>query len=201
MMFYFNPGDLKEDVDVLNLQKSDTSYSWVQKAKIRAKAESMTSKNLFSQVGIGVKSVKFTLRKRDLTLHNAFRWNGKFCFLTDITEINRLYYEVTAAMVEPKTCQLMKAEKTMDETLHRPIYSEPQAVLTFPACLTEKYMGFQKLNPQSQVNAQYVLVTPKAIELALGDLVKVGETIYNVQIVHDLDEFKNEYEIAATKEA
>lgn len=196
-----DPGEMTENISLLELQKNDTVYSWAEKYTIFAKAEVQPQKALFSQIGVGAKSVTFTTWKHDITLNNAFRWNGKFCFLTDITEINRLYYEVTAAMVEPKTCQLMKAGEAMDETLHRPVYSEPQVVLTFPACLVEKYMGFQKMNPQSQVNVQYVLVTPKEISLSLGDLVKIGETTYNVQVVHNLDEYKNEYEIAATKEA
>ena len=166
-----------------------------------AKAEPQTGKNLFSAVGIGTKSVKFTIWKQDLTLHNAFRWRGKHCFLTDITEVDCLFYEVTAALIEPKTCTVKRIPQQEKDALNRPKKSEPQVIMAFPGCLTEKYMGFSKLNPQVQTDAQYVLVTPKEIGLKIADLVTVGDTTYNVQIAHELDEFKNEYEIAVNKEA
>lgn len=186
--------ELDERVNLLEIQNTDTVYSWASKKTIWAKAEPQTSKNLFSSVGMGVKSVKFTVWKQNLTLHNAFRWRGKHCFLTDITEIDRLYYEVTAALIEPKTCYRLSQEESQDELL-RPVDSEPKIDLTFPACLVEKYMGFQQLNPQARVTEQYVLVTPKEITLTHSGLVQIGETVYSVQVIHDLDEFKNEYEI------
>ena len=192
--------DLDQQISILELQKADTVYRWADSKTVWCKAE-QTGKNLFSTVGIGAKSVKFTVWKQSITLYNAFRWHGRFCFLTDLTEIDRMYYEIMAAMVEPRTCELMQADKTMDQSLHRPVYSEPQPVLTFPACLIEKYMGFTRLAPQSQATESYVLVTAKAISLSLADLIRIDGTTYNVQIIHGLDEFKNEYEIAVTKEA
>ena len=192
---------LDQRISILQLQKTDTVYNWADQKVIWGGAEPQTGKNLFSTVGIGAKSVKFTVWKQEITLHNAFRWCGKFCFLTDLTEIDRMYYEIMAAEVEPKTCELMQTGKTTDPNLHRPVYSEPQPVLTFPACLIEKYMGFTRLAPQSQSTETYVLVTPKEISLSLADLVRIDGTTYNVQIIHGLDEFKNEYEISVTKEA
>lgn len=45
-----------------------------------------------------------------------------------------------------------------------------------------------------------VLVTPKAVTLKTGDLVKADGGAYAVRVCYLLDEFKNEYEIANTKE-
>lgn len=194
-----DPGEMIKQVSVLELRQTGTDYTWEESASAWAKAEPQDKKNLFSTVGIGVKSVKFTIWKRDLTLHNAFRWQGKHCFLTDITEIDRMYYEVAAALIEPKTCTVNRKTTVKDE-FNRPVASEPQVIMTFPGCLTEKYMGFTRLNPQVQIDAQYVLVTPKAVSLLLADLVIIGETTYNVQVLHELDEFKNEYEIAVKKD-
>lgn len=193
-------GELNQPVSVLSLTLANAIYSWAEIHQTWAKTELQAGKNLFSQVGDGAKSVKFTVRKQNLTLYNAFQWHDNFCFLTDITEIDHMYYEVTAAMIEPKTCAKLQGDGQQDD-FHRPDKSEPQPVLTFPGCLVEKYQGFQKLNPQSQMVTTYVLVTPKEIELAGGDLLKIGDLIYNVQIVHDLDTYKNEYEIGRTGEA
>jgi hypothetical protein len=195
-----DPGEMNEQVTILGLQKVDSAYSWADQAQIWAKAEAEATKNLFSEVGNGAKSVKFTVWKQGFTLHNAFRWRGNFCFLTDITEIDHVYYEVTAAMIEPKTCVKLQGDGLQDD-FHRPDESEPKPVLTFPGCLVEKYQGFQKLNPQSQVAVTFVLVTPKEIALASGDLLSIDDLTYGVQIVHDLDAYKNEYEIGRVGEA
>lgn len=192
-------GELNQPVSILSLTLANAVYSWSEAQQTWAKAEPQTGKNLFSQVGDGTKSVKFTVRKQALTLHNAFRWRGQFCFLTDITEIEHMYYEVTAAMLEPKTCIKLEGTGQRDD-LRRPDESEPEPALTFPGLLVEKYQGFQKQNPQSQVSVTYVLVTPKEIVLAGGDLLKIDGLLYNVQIVHDINDYKNEYEIGRTGE-
>lgn len=191
-------GELREPTAVLELQNADTVYSWGQVRKTWAKAEPQAQKALFSQIGVGAKSVKFTVRKQDITLNSAFSWHGKHCFLTDINEIDRLYYEIQAALVEPKICAVTRLVTTKD-SLNRPERT-PQVILTFPGCVTEKYMGFTRLNPQNQEDAQYVLVAPKAIYLQPADLVKIGDITYNVQITHETDEFKNEYEIAVKRD-
>ena len=198
-MFYFNPGQLDQKISVLELQSAGLVYGWAQKRVIYASAEKLDKTNLFSQVGIGVKSVKFTMRKQDLSLFNAFRWNGDFYFLTDINEINRMYYEVTAARIEPKTCVVTEIDTTQRNELNRPI-STKNVVMTFPGCLIEKYMGYSQQKPQAVTEMTYVLVTPKAITLNVADLVEIDGTTYNVQIPHTLDPFKNEYEIAVKRD-
>lgn len=192
-------GELNQPVSILSLALTDAVYGWSEVRQTWAKAEPQTGKNLFSQVGDGAKSVKFTVRKQALTLHNAFRWRGQFCFLTDITEADPLHDIITAAMIEPKTCIKLEGTGQQDD-LRRPDESEPAPVLTFPGLLVEKYQGFQKQNPQSQVSVTYVLVTPKEIALAGGDLLKIGDLLYSVQIVHDINDYKNEYEIGRTGE-
>ncbi len=197
-MFYFNPGQLDQRVNVLELQQTGITYSWAEKRTTYASAEIQNKTNLFSQVGIGVKSVKFTMRKQDLSLFNAFRWQEAFYFLTDINEIDRMYYEVTAARIEPKTCKMTRINITKNE-LKNPVKGKNE-IMTFPGCLVEKYMGYAQQKPQAVSDMQYVLVTPKVIELKLADLVEIEENTYNVQIAHTLDQYKNEYEIAVQKD-
>lgn len=194
-----NPGELRQRIDLLTLNGSDGVYEWDVLDSIWAKAEDMEKANLFSKVGIGAKSARFTIRRRPLTLHQAFRWQGKHYFLTDIKEIDRMYYEVIAAQIEPRSC-IATRRPTIKNELNRPISGAP-TVISFPGCLTERYMGYRQEKPQAVNETSYILVTPKVINLQIADLVKIGEDTYNVQIIHDLDEYKNEYEIAADKEA
>lgn len=194
-----NPGELRQRINILALNGSDGVYEWGVLDTIWAKCESLDKTNIFSKVGIGVKSAKFTIRKRVLTLHQAIKWNGKHYFLTSIKEIDRMYYEVTAAQIEPRTC-IATRKTTIKNALNRPIPGAP-IVISFPGCLTERYMGYRQDKPQAINEISYVLVTPKVINLQLADLVKIGDDSYNVQITHTLDEYKNEYEIAAIKEA
>lgn len=85
-----NPGEFKDKITVLELGHTDDTYAWNAKVGIWAKTEQLQGKNIFSSVGVGTKSIKFTIRKRSLTLHNAFLWKEKHCFLTDIAEIDRI---------------------------------------------------------------------------------------------------------------
>lgn len=195
-----NPGNLKDRIKILKLNHSDNVYTWDEEIEIWAKAEQQKGTNIFSKVGLGAKSVKFTIRKRDITLHNAIKWQGKHCFLTDIMDTGRGYIEVTAALVEPRICTVERTgEPTLNE-LNRPVYGDP-VMLTFPGCLTEKYIHHIQNKPISTVETWYVLVTPKVIELKEGELVTIDNTAYEVKVSHTLDEYKNEYEISARREA
>ena len=89
--------------------------------------------------------------------------------------------EVKAALWETVACQ-----KDVD--------LDP-AGYKFPGVLTEKYLGHTQERPQTSTTVTYVLVTPKAIELAPGSLVDAGGKNYEVQVCHTLDAWKNEYEI------
>lgn len=191
-----DPGELNEQIAVLTLQNVDDSYSWADTATVWAKALPSTTKdrkNLFSAVGIGVKSITFTVWKQGLTLHNAIRWRGKHCFLTDIADVDCMYCEVTAALIEPKTCATTRIITERNE-LNNPVAVKNE-VITFPAVLTEKYLGFEQKEPQAVTETTYVLVTPKEIDLRISDIVTVDNLPYRVQVAHTLDEYKNEYEI------
>lgn len=185
-------------IEILTLNNIGTAYSWGVSASTWAKVERLDKVNLFSKVGIGVASAMFSMRKCVLTLHNAISWQGKHYFLTDIIEVKRKYFEVMAAQIEPKICIATRNSTTLNE-LNRPILTSQQ-VATFPACLVEKYLGYQQEKPQAVQDMTYVLVTPKDIELQVADLVTVGQETYNIRIPHCLDEYKNEYEMTLIKD-
>lgn len=194
-----NPGELKERIEILKLDNVDNNFEWNSEITVWAKVEQLKTKNIFSNVGLGVKSIKFFIRKCDLTLHNAIKWRGKHCFLTDIVENDKRYLEITAALIEPKTCTVKRVGKPTLNELNRPVYDDP-TIITFPGCLTEKYIRNIQDDPMPVIETQYVLVTPKVIELQEREIVMIDDVSYIVLISHTLDEYKNEYEIMARSE-
>jgi len=186
-------GQIKEPATILHLSQQGDTCGWQEAGRIWAKAEPQSKTNLFSKVGLGQKSIKFTMRKHNLTLHDAIRWQGKHCFLTDIREVDRMYLEVTAALIDPVSCIAFHTAQILDD-LNRPAFKNIR-IASFPGFLTEKYLGFEQKEVHTETQTTYVLVTPKAIVLQSGDLVQVGEDFYTVKIIHVLDEYKNEYEI------
>lgn len=175
--------------------------SWQSAGTLWAQVERQDKNNLFSKVGVGVKSALISIVPRnDITLHDAMEWNGKHLFLTSIDCKSPACMEIIAALIEPTLCVATRGKKGRN-ALNNPV-SIQEPLCSFPACVTEKYMGFTVQQPQSQVEETLVLVCPKSVLLETGDLVTVGERgVYSVTIPHTLDEFKNEYEVIRTKEA
>lgn len=181
-----NAGELNQRLRVLECRKGQAknAYRWEETGRVWAKAKPDDRRNLFSSVGIGARGVTFTIRSRpSLTLHQAFSWRGQHCFLTSVLprEDNRGYWTVKAALVAPVDCQT-----DLDKAVPG---------VRFPGVLTEKYVGHEQLEPMAVVTRDLVLVVPKAVVLAPGAWVRAGEEIFQVLAPHELDEWKNEYEI------
>ena len=195
-------GDLRERVSILSLgfEEANNRYQWTETRKIWADVELDTRSNLFSSVGIGARGVTFTIRRnRELSLHQAFSWKGKHCFLTSIIPHDHAgYLTVKAALVDVVTCLATRTEDTVGEA-GRPTAAETLRV-TFPGILTEKYVRYEREETHAESDTSYVLVTPKKVQLKEGDLVTIqegpGKGVYHVTVCHVLDEYKNEYEIA-----
>lgn len=182
-------GRLSERLEVLELRETEPSvWTWKAMRKTWAQVEldAGRRKNLFSSVGIGARNTSLVLRRQGLTLHNALRWRGQHLFLTAITSRGRGHLDVTAALVRPETIQLVPD-------------SENQGV-TFPGILTEKYLAHSQEWPMSVNDLELVLVVPKAITLRPGRLVECLGAAWEVLVPHELDEFKNEYEIGRRAE-
>ncbi len=191
---------LTQRVQVLELgYDADThTYAWHEARRTWAAAEQDARSNLFSSVGVGARGVTFTIRRsRTLTLHNAFLWRKQFCFLTSIVDGDPGFQEVKAALCDPVPCGAVHRRSGLGAG-NRPQTVEETEV-SFPGILTEKYVRYAPEETYAKTETAYVLVTPKLISLSPGDLVTVregaAEGVYNVQVCHVLDPFKNEYEI------
>ncbi len=194
-----NAGKLTSRIDILTIGNTDTVYSWMVSATVWVKAERENRLNVYSTVGRAApQSVKFTLRRCALTQHNAIRWAGQHCFITNIVETpDRRYLEVMAALVETVTCTATVTTTTSDE-LKRVVKST--TLITFPGVLTEKYLGRVQDEPMAVNKITYVLITPKAITVDSGALVTAGGHSYAVLLAHTLDAHKNEYELTRREE-
>lgn len=177
---------LTEKVEVLKLvQDADAeNYVWAKSRCLYASIEMDTRGNIFSDVGIGARGGTVVLQPcRELTLHNALRWRGQHLFLTSIIPSQRRdRLEVKTALCTPVEC-VANAQNKGEEG--------PK----FPGILTEKYVGHAQLDPHAVVTTDYVLVTPKVINLAPGSWIICAGKYYRILVPHELDEFKNEYEV------
>lgn len=177
-------GRLSDRVEVLGLLKTTgengTAYTWETVRRTWAKSELMTKPNVYSVHGLGAAGVAFTLRRQGLDLDNALYWRGQHCLITAIRPLGRLYLTVEAALVVLSQCR------------------NPSNGETFPAVMTERYVGHQQLEPMAVNTHQRVLVTPKAVKLAPGPLVEVDGVEWPITTPYELDPHKNEYALAKT---
>ena len=197
-----NARTFRHRVEVLELKETASGFAWVSAGTRAAAVQQDSKRNLFSSVGLGRPTIRFTMRRCGLTLHQALRLHGMHCFLTEITPItgDRHFMTVTAALVEPVPCSVIRRVRVRDPVLLRPTLEEERTV-GFPACLTEKYVKFDAGIPNSVTEQCYVLVTPKAVQLRAGELVHVRDEPWRVQTHHELDDYKNEYEIVREEDA
>ena len=178
-------GKLRDVLQVLELAESpEGTWTWQKVRKARGQVELSTGRNLFSTVGIGARGAEIVLRRQDLTLHNALLWGEQHLFLTAILPEGRLHLRVQAALVTVDTVALQKDENTVEKT--------------FPGVLTEKYIQHEQEWPMSRNQLSLVLVVPKVIVLEPGRLVRARGGLWEVLVSHELDEYKNEYEIGRT---
>lgn len=174
---HIDAGALNERIEVLKLMKVGETYTWEVERRSWAKAELTARRNNFSAHGIGATGVKLTIRRQGLTLGNAIRLNGQHCFLTSIQPLGRNHLTVEAALVEVSLCE------------------DKYTGTVFPAIPTEKYLRHEQEVPMAVNTMEYVLVTPKAIELLTGETVTVDGVKCPIHVAHTLDPNKNEFEI------
>nr|MCR4936519.1 hypothetical protein [Oscillospiraceae bacterium] len=70
-------GQLRDQVEVLELTSAERRYTWSPVASCRAEATLSDKSNYFARSGVGARDVSFVLRHRPaLSLDNALRWRG-----------------------------------------------------------------------------------------------------------------------------
>lgn len=175
---------MKDRIEILMLVQSESGdYQWETERKRWASVMVESRRNYFSTVGVSARSASIVIRADPkLTLHQALRWKGQFLYPTSmVLDQAKDRQELKAAFCTPSSCQMDTDRETAG---HR-----------FPAILAEKYIGHDQMDLHAEVTGTFVLVTPKVVMLAPGSWVTVDGIFYRVLVPHELDEWKNEYEI------
>lgn len=179
----------------------ETIHQWAEARKVWGRVDLSDRTNLFSRVGIGARDATITLRDtRHISLFHAIRWDGRHLFLTSMTREDG-FITAKAAVVCPSYWTATTFQTGVDRERRNSPKREKLPPVHFPAVLTEKYLGHEP--PEDLGHAvsetRYVLVTPKAVQMAQGDLVTTREVYiagtYVVETCHCLDAYKNEYEV------
>ena len=182
MADHIDAGQMDQPLRVLELRETEPGvWGWAAVRTAWAKVEQTAKTNLFSKVGVGARDAAVVIRRQPLTLHNALRWGERHLFLTSITQRGRNHLDVAAALVEPDAITLREDGTTRG--------------MTFPGVLTEKYARHEQEWPMSVNELGLVLVTAKIITLRPGCLVEARKAVWEVLVPHELDPYKNEYEI------
>lgn len=182
MSGYIDAGSLNERLERLELQETAANtWEWVSVGRLWGQVTVDGGTNLFSKVGIGARNAKLVIRTRSITLHEALRWKGQHIFLTSITKRDRTHLELQGALVSVDMVTLQADRNTTE--------------MTFPGVLTEKYVRHSQEWPMSYNDISLVLVVPKKVKLRPGCLVAVKDSLWEILIPHELDPYKNEYEI------
>ncbi|WP_251447074.1 hypothetical protein [Vermiculatibacterium agrestimuris] len=189
-------GELRDKVRVLEfvrvsphrcrcaqVSESDTGqksaqWTWREKRKAWAKVTPTDRTAIFANTGVGGREVELILRRQGLDLTNAIEWKKQFCFLTSVTPLGPGHLLVRAALAEPVECRI-DGDKPM----------------CFPAVRAEKYIRHAQEAPMSVNDRALVLVTPKQVTLTPGHLVWVKDEPWEILVPHELDPYKNEYEL------
>ena len=192
---------LQKAVGVLTLTRSGNTWRWAATHPTWAAVELTAAKNLFSQVALGARTAVLTMRKQALGLQNAIRCGERTLCVTQIDEgPDRHHLTVTTAMLEPVEVTLRRETRGRD-ALNRPSVTET-ADYSFPAWLTEKYVGRSTQDPAVAVETTYVLIVPKGVtELRAGETVQIGHKAFAVLLAHVLDPDRDEYEIYRSEDA
>ncbi len=172
-------GEFRDRLTKLRLQAAQKEITWQSFGKLWAKAERQSTGNIFSSVGLSAESWSFTVRTQDLTMADALDFNGYHHFITSIERTKPGFWVIQTARVRIVNCKV----RTED------------GGASFPAALTEKYIRHAQQLPMAVNTTTFVLVTPKIVDLEEGGLVEVEGPLYEIQIAHRLDDFKNEFEI------
>lgn len=167
-------------------QAKPLTWEWAEYRKAWAKATPTSRMAIFATTGVGSHEVEFVIRRQRFCLGNAIEWKGRFCLPTSVEPLGPGHLLVKAALVRPLPC------KGVDRDTGR--------AFSFPAVVTEKYMGHTQAEPMAQNAVSLVLVVPKTIRLKLGSLVELPDAPYWVKVPHELDPDKTEYEVERTVE-
>ena len=188
-------GKLSSSIELLEIEDTPDGCRWTCSAVIWAKAEKKNARVIYSLIGRGADiTVLFTIRRRDISRHNAIIWQGQHHFICDVAEDGRGHLKITTVPIDAHDCIAKITGKPTRNERNNPV---PGTVSehSFPACVTEKFIGYTEPDPNAVNTVTLVLITPKRVTLDAGTVVTVTGGEYHITKCHTLDNYENEYEI------
>lgn len=173
-----NIGEFRETIEVYEAQESNEDILLQKTFSIPAKVKLTGTRGIWSSYANMGEKVEITLRKDEITQNNLLKWNGTDLWIYGIDEKTYGFYTISACRAD------IAVYKREDES-------------KIIGAITEKYERYSEPRDEyGSIEQLMLLVTPKLVKLRSGDLIKssAGEW-YTVQVAHDLDPYKNEYEI------
>lgn len=190
-------GDLNKPAKIL----AYSSGEWKTSSNCWAKVE-VKDRVIFSPYAPAVHGAEITIRKTTITPAYALSIGGQHYMLTEpIEEIESgAGLKIQAAAVTPITCTHEAPTFTMGATYNRPVAGTPTTT-TFDGVLAQKYVRWQQQEPNATTENGLILTTPKAVTLAVGDIIKISGEPYAVRVCYPLAVYRNDYEIVREADA
>ncbi len=173
-------GKFRDYLELLRLEETSEAVVWTKLRTISSFAVRSSRPALFAKNGLSAQGWEFSIRRQDITMHDAIGFQGHRHLITEILDDHGPFLTLKTARVVHAACR----DKMEDG-----------GGMFFDAALTEKYIKYAQGEPMASNTTCYVLVTPKSVALEPGSLVDVNGMDYRVQIGHTLDAYKNEYEV------
>lgn len=180
-MKQFNPSTaMDERLDLLEVREVGQGLEWVCVRKLWGRVE-QNGREVFSVHGMSQGGVVVLVRSLcRVGMGHALRWRGRHIHISDIRKSDTDGVdEVRGALCRVSQCRADADRGT--------------GGAGFPGILVEKYVGWNQTDLHAELSTDYILVTPKAVELSSGSWAEVDGKTYLVMQCYLLDEHKNEY--------
>ncbi len=181
-------GDMRERLSIHKTQTDETgNVQWIDAFKAWANVETTGKKIPYASTAASGDEICITMWKNLLTTSHLVLWGG------------RPYKPVSIAPYSQPGFIVVKAAKVLFVTCEKE--NQEGEKFSFPGFLAEKWVKHQEKNPFDSNVMQYVLVTPKEVELESGAIITSGSESYHLLLGHTLEEDYNEYEIRRTEDS
>lgn len=175
-------------------QTAPTKFEWKPISSIWCEVVQTSKKGAFDDT----QSTIFKIYRKNIGFSQALMLGGNFFHIDKVVE-KGVYVEISTTQVTLKDCRKIEETITYNE-MKNPITSI-NTTLSFPAIRYKKSRAYEQDDIKAQLSEKDVLLTPKDIELAEGDLIEISGKKFMVIAVDDIAEFKNEYEIKREDDA
>lgn len=137
-------------------------------------------------------AIKFNKRST-INRSHVLEYKEKRYIIGEIDCLDENFLVVIASEAVFKPCVATR-QQSHKNNLNNPIYA-PSKVINFEGAIFDKWQGYTAESAMYVAEQKLILITPKCVNLEINDIVSFDDKDYIVEIPHELDEYRNEYEI------